>query len=210
MIPLLAGVSADEIRGPLSGLNALSGDSDAQLHQLLADSAKQLGILVQRPDSYHAQLVAVKAKASEVKAIAQPSSQAVVAPVVNEGFSVSMTVIGTPPEPQALRVRSGKPVTPIRLEYLLSSGVCLAADELNVEGGEAFDVPIHDSQVVKLWNTGRPDRNAWDGSGPAQLRLRLADGHGESSFTVPVQMELHGISARKLVGSQSFTWRHRA
>ena len=90
MVPLLAGVSASEIRGPLSGLNALRADNDSQLHQLLADVAKVLGRDVERPASYVGQLSALKAQASQtstsnvsVQLASKPSDdRPLVAPIV--------------------------------------------------------------------------------------------------------------------------------
>jgi hypothetical protein len=52
LAPLLAGVRANELSGPLGLLNALSADNDAQLHQLLGDIAKQLDLTLQKPESY--------------------------------------------------------------------------------------------------------------------------------------------------------------
>src|SRR5262249_48012514 len=50
--PLLAGVKANELSGPLGLLNALSASNEAQLHQLLEDIAQQLGLEVQSAPSY--------------------------------------------------------------------------------------------------------------------------------------------------------------
>ena len=52
LAPLLAGVRANELSGPLGLLNALSADNDAQVHQFLGDIALQLGLPLQRPESY--------------------------------------------------------------------------------------------------------------------------------------------------------------
>ena len=52
LAPLLAGVKPRELSGPLSLLNALDAISDAQLHQLLTDVAKQLGLPLQGAASY--------------------------------------------------------------------------------------------------------------------------------------------------------------
>jgi hypothetical protein len=52
LAPLLAGVQPQELMGPLSLLNALSAESDAQLHQLLGDVAAQLKIPLQNAASY--------------------------------------------------------------------------------------------------------------------------------------------------------------
>jgi hypothetical protein len=52
LAPLLAGVEPRTLSGPLSLLNALSASNDAQLHQLLADIANQLGFRLQNAASY--------------------------------------------------------------------------------------------------------------------------------------------------------------
>jgi len=60
LAPLLAGVRANELSGPLSLLNALSADNDAQVHQLLGDIAEQLGMTLQKPESYVRHVAHVK------------------------------------------------------------------------------------------------------------------------------------------------------
>ena len=52
MLPLLAGVDAGYIKGPLSGINALSCSSDAQVHQMLTDIARELSLSVGAPAAY--------------------------------------------------------------------------------------------------------------------------------------------------------------
>ena len=69
MIPLLAGVTPEELRGPLNLLNALSCSSEAQLHQLLTDLSKSLGVPAQNPASYLRYLNAVKRSAEVVGAM---------------------------------------------------------------------------------------------------------------------------------------------
>lgn len=66
MIPLLAGVKADDIRGPLSSLNALSSSSAGQLHQLLTDISELLNVPVQSAASYQRRLEAVMREAEAV------------------------------------------------------------------------------------------------------------------------------------------------
>lgn len=51
MIPLLAGVTAERLGGPLKGLNALSCSSESQIHQLLEDLSKKLNRQVQPSSS---------------------------------------------------------------------------------------------------------------------------------------------------------------
>jgi hypothetical protein len=52
MVPLMAGVKSEELRGPLSGINALSATVEAQLHQLLANVSKSLDLPLQSAASY--------------------------------------------------------------------------------------------------------------------------------------------------------------
>ena len=52
MIPLLAsGANTDHLGGPLSGINALSCESESQVNQLIEDSALHLGIDPEKPSS---------------------------------------------------------------------------------------------------------------------------------------------------------------
>jgi hypothetical protein len=77
MIPLLAGIKPEEMHGPLSLLNALSCNSEHQLHQLLADVARPLGLSPQSPPSYLRYLNAVKQKAEAMQpaSLARPVAQ---------------------------------------------------------------------------------------------------------------------------------------
>jgi hypothetical protein len=53
LIPLLApGMNPDELKGPIIGYNALSCNSNSQLHQLVEDVAKQLDLESENPSSY--------------------------------------------------------------------------------------------------------------------------------------------------------------
>ncbi len=53
LIPLLApGVGYQSLRGPLTGLNALNCESAGQLHQLVSDVGKTLGIVAEPPAVY--------------------------------------------------------------------------------------------------------------------------------------------------------------
>jgi hypothetical protein len=52
MIPVLAGVGPEALQGPLKGINSISANSVAQLHQLLSDLADALDIELQRAASY--------------------------------------------------------------------------------------------------------------------------------------------------------------
>jgi hypothetical protein len=60
LAPLLApGMTAHALRGPIAGLNALSCESAAQLHQLVQDLGNILGIQPEPPQAYQAKVDAV-------------------------------------------------------------------------------------------------------------------------------------------------------
>lgn len=204
MIPLLAGVTADQLRGPLSGMNALLCNSEEQLHQALDEIGSHLGLEVQSPAAYLKQLRAVVERAENPVASNASSATTVSKPKPKLVLSVGVT--GTPPEPQLLHIKANQPVKATRLEYLLSSGASVASGTLNMEG-ESLDIPIEDAQVLKVWNTPRPDRNWSDHSGPAKLRLTLLVDGVENAYTIPVQMDSYyhaNTFYRKLSGSESF------
>jgi TIR domain len=61
-IPLLAaGLNADELKGPVSGLNALSCTSNSQLHQLVTDVHCIIGGGKNEPSAYDAKVQALRA-----------------------------------------------------------------------------------------------------------------------------------------------------
>jgi hypothetical protein len=60
LIPLLApGTGYQSLRGPLTGLNALTCESAAQLHQLVSDVAETLGIKAESPAVYYHNIEAI-------------------------------------------------------------------------------------------------------------------------------------------------------
>lgn len=60
LLPLLApGVLSDILKGPISGLNALSCGNVSQLHQLINDIAKELGIKPEPPQAYQRYIEAI-------------------------------------------------------------------------------------------------------------------------------------------------------
>ena len=60
LVPVLAtGVSASILRGPLSGLNALSCGSASQIHQLVSDIASQLSITTEPAAAYQGLIDAI-------------------------------------------------------------------------------------------------------------------------------------------------------
>ncbi len=60
LAPLLAGVKSSELTGPLSLLNALESSNESQLHQMLEDVSKRLGMQMQSAASYYRYIADVK------------------------------------------------------------------------------------------------------------------------------------------------------
>jgi len=79
MIPLLAGVKPEDMRGPLSVLNALTCSTEAQLIQFVEDVGRQLKLPAQSAASYLRQVHAVKEMADVVSSTTavQPATQEV-------------------------------------------------------------------------------------------------------------------------------------
>jgi hypothetical protein len=199
--PLLAGVEARELSGPLSLLNALSANNEAHLHQLLGDIGKQLGLRVQSAASYVRNVSAVKELAD---AVAKPMMADPVAPVRTK-LRVTVSAEGNPPA-QVLRVVANRPVEVSRVDYMLSSEATVAAEDVS-EQGVKLEIPINDGAIVKLWNTPRGDRNQYDHSGPAKIGVTVIADGDTHQYILPVQMEAmmqNNTAYRKIVGTKIF------
>jgi hypothetical protein len=201
LAPLLAGVKGSELSGPLSLLNALSGNSDAQLHQLLGDIAKHLGLPLQPAPSYIRNVTAVKALADT---IANPTTPKPLSVESQQKVKIKMSVDGIPPS-QALKITADRTITVLRLEYLFANGQCAIGEDLSVEG-QNFELPINDEYVTHLWNEPRSDAS-FDNSGPAGIGVLLSTEDETEHYVLPVHMglkEQNGERHVMLVGSKKF------
>lgn len=201
--PLLAGVEASKLSGPLSLLNALSANNDSQLHQLLTDIGDQLGLPLQSAASYVRHVSAVKALADSIVTAAMPNS----APAAQkkEKLKVTVSADGIPPS-QVLRVVSNRPVEISRVEYMLSTEATIAGEDVSQQG-ERVEIPINDACLLKLWNTPRADRNNYDHSGPAKVGVTISADGDTKQYILPVQLEaalLHNTMFRRIVGSKTY------
>jgi len=202
LAPLLAGVKASQLSGPLSLLNALSASSDAQLHQLLGDIANHLGLSLQPAASYIRNVTAVKTLA---EAITNPTTAQSAATAVKQKLKMTLSAEGTPPS-QFLKVVANRHVKVSRVEYMLSSEASMAGEDVSLDGA-TIEIPINDGSVLKLWNTPRPDRNNYDRSGPAKIAVTVSVDEETDQYILPVQMEFmtqNNTAYRKLVGSKTF------
>ncbi|HYW39699.1 MAG TPA: TIR domain-containing protein [Terriglobales bacterium] len=83
LAPLLAGVKASELKGPLNLLNALSASNEAQLCQLLSDIAKNQGLTLQDASAYLRHVAAVKLLADDINSA--PSIPVAASPIAQPG-----------------------------------------------------------------------------------------------------------------------------
>ncbi len=72
MAPLLVGVQPSDLRGPLSLLNALSANNEAQLHQLLGNISERLRLPLENPSSYLRHISIVKGLADTTLDVKSP------------------------------------------------------------------------------------------------------------------------------------------
>jgi len=201
--PLTAGIEAGKLSGPLSLINALSANTEAQLHQLLTDIGKQLGLHPQSAASYLRNLTAVRTSADAV-VNTKTVTPVHVAPT-KEKLKVTISAEGTPPT-QVLRVVANRSVEVSRVEYMTTSEATIASDDVSEQGGQ-FEIPINYDCGSQLWNTPRSDRNNYDHSGPARIGITVSADGDTNQYIIPVQMLamfLGNAAHRKIVGSKTF------
>lgn len=200
LAPLLAGLSASGLSGPLSLLNALSANQEGQLHQLVDDISKQIGGNVQNTASFLRNVAEVKNLADSIQA-----SSSAARPSKPNPFSISFDIGGKPPS-QFVAVKAAEQVRVTRIEYMLSSEACIASKDLNLEGN-SIQVPIDHDSLTKLLNTPRPDMIPYDLSGPVKIALSVQSAGGARHCIIPAHMSnlIYGNTYyRTLTGSRAF------
>ncbi len=203
MIPLLAGIEPEEMRGPHGVLNALSCETEGQLIQLVEDTGKELNVTPQSAAVYLPQVRAVKALAESISgASADPGATSA---VVQSSFKISVNAEGAPPS-QVLKVAGTRPMTISRLEYMLSDETCIVGENVSLEG-ETVEVPLNHDFLTKVLNTPRPDMNHYDHSGPMKFGITVSVGGTTRQFVLPARLEncISGsTSYRQIIGSKVF------
>ncbi len=200
LAPLLAGLSASELSGPLSLLNALSAIQEGQLHQLVADISKQIGCNVQNTASFLRNVTEVKNLAGSI----QEGSPAARPPKPNP-FSISFDIAGKPPS-QFVAAKATERVRVTRIEYLLSSEACIASKDLDLDG-YTIEAPIDHDSLTKLLNTPRSDMIPYDLSGPVKIALTVQHAGAIRQYIIPAHMSnvIYGNTYyRTLTGSKAF------
>ena len=185
LAPLLAGVNANELSGPLSLLNALSAENEAHLHQLVGDISLLVGLPVQNPASYVRHVTRVKQLAESLTTAVNGRS----APAFSAKaeLKISISTAGEPPS-QLLKVAASRQISISRVEYMLSNETCIVGEDMSLQG-ETLEVPLSSKSLTALWNTPRADKNDWDHSGPAKIALAISVDGRTRQYILPVHMD---------------------
>jgi hypothetical protein len=204
--PLLAGLRARDLQGPLSLLNALAANNDSQLHQLLEDVGRELGLVVQSPASYTSNLNAVRKRAEAISGAEAPKASVVVSePTAKENLRLSVAVEGAPPS-QILKLTANRLIQVTQIEYMLTSEATIATQDVLSEGN-TIEVPIDDKLLVQLWNAPRHDRDHYNHSGPAKIGVAVSVDGRLHQFVLPILMRplFQGNAYyRQITGSKVF------
>ncbi len=209
MIPLLAGIKPEEMRGPHGVLNALSCEAEGQLIQLVEDTGRELNITPQSAAAYLPQVRAVKALAESIAASSAQSpaqrNQPAASAMAQSSFKISVNAEGTPPS-QILKVTATQSIAISRLEYMLSDETCIVGEDVSLEG-ETVEVPLNHEYLTKVMNTPRPDQHHFDASGPMKFGITASVGGKMQQYILPARLEnyIAGSSCyRRIVGSKVF------
>ena len=210
MIPVLAGIRPEEMRGPHGVINALSCETEGQLIQLVEDTGRELKIAPQSAAAYLPHVQAVKALAESTATIpaAQTPTQGQhpTAPaMVQSSCKISVTAEGKPPS-QVLKVTATRPIRISRLEYQLSDETCIVGEDVSLKGA-TVEVPLNHEFLTRLMNTPRPDMNQYDHSGPVKFGITASIGGQTHQYSLPARLENYIAGStyyRRIVGSKVF------
>jgi hypothetical protein len=89
---------------------------------------------------------------------------------------------------QTLEIVSNKTIRVRQIEFLTTSGVSIAQQDLDLER-EVTSLPVKHENTVKLFNTPRSDMNRSDRSGPATIRFTYSRKGVTNSLDLPVMLQ---------------------
>lgn len=205
MIPLIVGVSANELRGPLRFLNPASCNDDAHLHQLLRDVGEQLKRTVQNPAAYHKHLRSVQELSGVLAAAVSEAEQRRPSSTGStHDLRISFKIDGRPPSPQIIQVRANQPVTISCVECLLPDERRISTQECSLEG-ESIDVPLSRECIDELSKAPRPAGSTYDGS--VKFRVTASAGGRRRTYTFPAcigAVAAGGAVYWQAIGSKDF------
>jgi hypothetical protein len=113
-----------------------------------------------------------------------------------------------PPNNQVLSVVSTKPITPKRIDFLMSSEAQIASMELDAQPVSTTAIQLDQKKLGELFNAPRADRDRNDFSGPALLRLSFATSGRRTEVLLPVFLQPKMVGNTQwiqLAGSKTFT-----
>jgi hypothetical protein len=108
---------------------------------------------------------------------------------------------------QSLLIAANKPVKVKSVDLLMSSEASIATIDVNGKITNKTSVPMAHEKVVLLFNAPRPDRNSWDHSGPAALRIVFVVSGRTSDVVLPILLQpaiKNSTQWIKLIGSRTF------
>jgi len=103
---------------------------------------------------------------------------------------------------QRLSLHSSKPIRLSAVEYLMSSGARISGSEIDIQVPKSAEVPLDHKEIIKLYNSPRPDRNHHDLSGPAVLRLTVESNGHRFQPELPVLLLPKTINNTQWIGLQ--------
>jgi hypothetical protein len=126
---------------------------------------------------------------------------------IQQRSKLRMTITAEGDDRQVLKVVADRPVIVSRLEYMMTSDVVIAAEDVSLEDEAVVEIPIKEELLRKLWNAPRPDRNNFDHSGPAKIGITLACDGQTHELILPILMQfvMRGSTlSQKIIGSKTF------
>ncbi|MBB5327804.1 toll/interleukin-1 receptor domain-containing protein [Tunturiibacter gelidoferens] len=108
---------------------------------------------------------------------------------------------------QSLLIESNKPIKVKSVDLLMSSEASITTIDVNGKITNKTSVLMVHEKVVLLFNAPRPDKNTWDHSGPAALRIVYVASGRTSDVVLPILLQpaiKDNTQWIKLTGSKTF------
>jgi len=121
-------------------------------------------------------------------------------------ISVSLSFDG-PANSQILALRSTGLITPKQIDFLTSSDIQISSMPVNMEPGTDLKIPLDHLKIIELFSAPRPDKAAFDHSGPAKLRVVFDIQGRRGEGVLPVLLQPRSINNQRwihLTGSGTF------
>jgi hypothetical protein len=127
--------------------------------------------------------------------------------IVRVPLELSLSFAGTA-DKQLLCVKSTKLISLKQLDFLTSSEAHIASTELDEPPCSEAMIPLDHQKLVELFNSPRPDRNHYDFSGPAALRVVFLREARRTEIVLPIILQptiIGNTQWIKVAGAKTFT-----